>query len=117
MIHCCAPKPIPKSVRIAGRATLIAVTEAIDEPRTVATSVRRRQAASESGLLQRKRRSKGCNRPMLSRSRGSADQDNVAGRQPDTLPGSPGVDRYRRHLDRVRLLSLEIAGDRSCTEI
>ena len=72
MIHCCAPKPIPKSVRIAGRATLIAVTEAIDEPRTVATSVRRRQAASESGLLRRKRRSKGCNRPMLSRSRRTA---------------------------------------------
>ena len=50
MIHCCAPNPIPKSSLISGRATLIAVTEAIDEPRTVAASVRRRQAASVSGV-------------------------------------------------------------------
>src|SRR5215211_1807571 len=49
MIHCCAPKPIPKSRLISGRATLIAVTEAIEEPRTVAMSIRRRQAASVSG--------------------------------------------------------------------
>jgi hypothetical protein len=57
MIHCCAPKPIPKSRLISGRATLIAVTEAIEEPRTVAMSVRRRQAASVSGVLRRTRRS------------------------------------------------------------
>jgi hypothetical protein len=50
MIHCWAPKPIPKSRLISGKATLIAVTEAIEEPRTVAASVRRRQAASVSGV-------------------------------------------------------------------
>ena len=58
MIHCCAPNPIPKSLRIAGSATLIAVTEAIDEPSTVAASVRRRHVASVSGVLPRKTRSK-----------------------------------------------------------
>jgi hypothetical protein len=46
MIHCCAPNPIPKSLLISGSATVIAVTEAIDEPSTVAASVRRRQACS-----------------------------------------------------------------------
>jgi hypothetical protein len=61
MIHCCAPKPIPKSLRIAGSATLIAVTEAIDEPSTVAARVRRRQVASVSGVLPRRRPPRGSN--------------------------------------------------------
>src|SRR5918999_4240790 len=39
---------MPRSAPIAGTATLMAVTYAIDEPRTVAASVSRRQASSLS---------------------------------------------------------------------